>query len=248
MPPRSTGSRKAAADRKIRVLVIDDDVTLGNLLTMLLEKDGYEAVQASSGRSGLRIAQESEPDAIILDIVMPDMSGYEVCRKLRETTDAVIVFVSVKGSTEDIIRGLQMGGDDYVVKPYTFAELSNRMLACLRRRGTGKPPTVLKAAKNLMLITDPDRRLVFVDRREAQLTPTEFEVLMYLMRHPGKVLSPDAILANAWGPEYIGSHELVKQFIYRLRTKLEADPRNPQYILTVRGSGYVFETDGSVGV
>jgi DNA-binding response OmpR family regulator len=227
------------------VLVIDDDVTLGNLLTMLLEKDGYEAVHASSGRSGLRIAQESSPDAIILDIVMPDMSGYEVCRKLRETTDAVIVFVSVKGSTEDIIRGLQMGGDDYVVKPYTFAELSNRMLACLRRRGTGKPPTVLKAAKNLMLITDPDRRLVFVDRREAQLTPTEFEVLMYLMKHQGRVLSPDAILANAWGPEYIGSHELVKQFIYRLRTKLEADPKNPQYILTVRGSGYVFETDGS---
>src|SRR3990172_5251187 len=101
---------------------------------------------------GVGLAEESAPDAIILDIVMPDMSGYDVCRKLRETTDAVIVFVSVKGSTEDIIRGLQMGGDDYVVKPYTFAELSNRMPACLRRRGTGKPPTVLKAAKNLMLI------------------------------------------------------------------------------------------------
>jgi DNA-binding response OmpR family regulator len=121
------------------------------------------------------------------------------------------------------------------------------MLACLRRRGAGKPPTVLKAAKNLMLITDPDRRLVFVDRREAQLTPTEFGVLMYLMKHQGKVLSPDAILANAWGPEYIGSHELVKQFIYRLRSKLEVDPRKPQYILTVRGSGYTFEPDGSIG-
>jgi DNA-binding response OmpR family regulator len=226
------------------VLVIDDDVTLGNLLTMLLEKDGYEAVHASSGRSGLRIAQEISPDAIILDIVMPDMSGYEVCRRLRETTDAVIVFVSVKGSTEDIIRGLQMGGDDYVVKPYTFAELSNRMLACLRRRGTNKPPTVLKAAKNLMLITDPDRRLVFIDGRQVQLTPTEFEVLMYLMKHQGKVLSPDAILANAWGPEYIGEHSLAKQFIYRLRTKLEPEPSDPRYILTIRGAGYVFEGDG----
>jgi DNA-binding response OmpR family regulator len=246
MPARSGESSRGGADRKIRVLVIDDDVTLGNLLTMLFEKDGYEAVHATSGRSGLRIAQESEPDAIILDIVMPDMDGYEVCRRLRETTDAVIVFVSVKGKTEDIIRGLQMGGDDYVVKPYTFAELSNRMLACLRRRGTGKPPTVLKAARNLMLITDPDRRLVFVDRREAQLTPTEFEVLMYLLKHPGKVLSPDAILANAWGPEYIGSHELVKQFIYRLRTKLEDDPKNPRFILTVRGAGYLFESDGTI--
>jgi len=242
MPTKAHGT-KATSARKVHVLVIDDDVTLANLLCMLLEKDGFEASVANSGPEGLRFAQQEAPDAIILDIMMPGMSGYEVCRRLRKMTDAVIVFVSVKGSTEDIILGLQMGGDDYVAKPYTYAELANRLYACLRRRGTGKMPTVLKAAKDLMLVTDPDRRLVFVDDREAQLTPTEFQVLMYLMKHPGKVLSADAILANAWGPEYVGAHELVKQFIYRLRSKLEADPSKPSHILTVRGSGYVFEAD-----
>lgn len=239
-------SKKASnSKRDIRVLVIDDDVTLANLLCMLLEKDGYQATVTNSGEEGLRVAGQLNPDAVILDIMMPGMSGYEVCRKLRQMTDAVIIFVSVKGSTADIILGLQMGGDDYVTKPYTYVELANRLQACLRRRGTTKLPSVLKAAKNLMLVTDPDRRLVFVDNQETQLTPTEFEVLKYLMKHQGKVLSPDAILANAWGPEYVGAHELVKQFIYRLRSKLEPDPSNPSYILTVRGSGYVFEGNGT---
>lgn len=237
--------KTTSSDRPIKVLVIDDDVTLANLLGMLLEKEGYEPAITNSGPEGLRAAQEIEPEAVILDIMMPGMSGYEVCRKLREMTDAVIIFVSVKGSTADIILGLQMGGDDYVTKPYTYVELSNRLQACLRRRGTGKLPPVLKVTKNLMLVTDPERRLVFVDNQETQLTPTEFEVLQYLMKHRGKVLSADAILANAWGPEYVGAHELVKQFIYRLRSKLEPDPSNPSYILTVRGSGYVFEGNGS---
>ncbi len=237
--------KQAGGDREIRVLVIDDDVTLANLLGMLLEKDGYQPTITNSGPVGIRTAQQIDPEAIILDIMMPGMSGYEVCRQLREMTDAVIIFVSVKGSTAGIILGLQMGGDDYVTKPYTYVELSNRLQACLRRRGTSKLPSVLKVAQNLMLVTDPDRRLVFVDDRETQLTPTEFEVLQYLMKHQGKVLSADAILANAWGPEYIGAHELVKQFIYRLRNKLEPDPSNPSYILTVRGSGYVFEGNGS---
>ena len=227
-------------------MVIDDDVTLSNLLCMLFETDGYQIASAASGPAGLKLAQEMEPDAIILDIMMPGMSGYEVCRRLRERTDAVIIFVSVKGTTEDIVRGLQMGADDYVVKPYTYQELSNRMLACLRRREPGKLPPVLKASQDLMLVTDPDRRLIFMNDREAQLTPTEFEVLKYMMKHQGKVLSTDAILANAWGPEYLGERELVKQFIYRLRNKLEPDPRKPQYILTVRGSGYVFEADSSL--
>ena len=102
-----------------------------------------------------------------------------------------------------------------------------------------------KASREVMLVTDPDRRLVFINNHETQLTPTEFQVLKYLLKNQGMVLSTDAILANAWGPEYIGAHELVKQFIYRLRSKLEPDPANPSYILTVRGSGYVFEGDGA---
>jgi len=229
---------------KVRVLVIDDDVTLGNLLCMLLEKDGFEALCATGGSEGLRLAQQERPDGIILDIMMPGMHGYEVCRRLRQITDAVIVFVSVKGTTADIVRGLHLGGDDYVVKPYTYEELSSRLLACLRRRKAGTLPPVYKASREVMFVTDPDRRLVFINNHETQLTPTEFQVLKYLLKNQGKVLSTDAILANAWGPEYIGAHELVKQFIYRLRAKLEQDPSTPKYIQTVRGAGYVFEANG----
>jgi len=229
---------------KVRVLVIDDDVTLGNLLCMLLEKDGFDALCATGGADGLRLAQEERPDGIILDIMMPGMHGYEVCRRLRQITDAVIVFVSVKGTTADIVRGLHLGGDDYVVKPYTYEELSSRLMACLRRRKAGSLPPVYRASRDVMLVTDPDRRLVFINNHETQLTPTEFQVLKYLLKNQGKVLSTDAILANAWGPEYIGERELVKQFIYRLRTKLEQDPSTPKYIQTVRGAGYVFEANG----
>jgi two-component system, OmpR family, response regulator RegX3 len=231
---------------KTRVLVIDDDVTLANLLCMLLEKEGFEARSAANGQEGLRLARKHRPDAIILDIMMPGMHGYEVCRRLRKITDAVIVFVSVKGTTEDIVRGLHLGADDYVRKPYTYQELSSRVLACMRRRDLGNLPTVYRASQDLILITDPDRRLIFINNNETQLTPTEFEILKYLMKNQGKVLSSDAILTNAWGPEYIGERELVKQFIYRLRSKLEPNPKDPRYILTVRGSGYVFEGNGTV--
>lgn len=231
---------------KTRVLVIDDDVTLANLLCMLFEKDGFEAISAPNGPDGLRLARKEKPDAIILDIMMPGMHGYEVCRRLRKITDAVIVFVSVKGRTEDIVRGLHLGGDDYVVKPYTYEELSSRVQACMRRRTKDNLPPVYKASSEVMLVTDPERRLVFINNKETQLTPTEFEVLKYLIKNQGKVLSADAILANAWGPEYVGERELVKQFIYRLRSKLELDPKDPKFIQTVRGSGYVFEADGSL--
>ncbi len=229
---------------RARVLVIDDDVMLSNLLGMLLESDGFEVDFAGSGPAGLKLAEEFAPDGIILDIRMPGMNGFEVCRRLREKTDAAILFASVKSKPEDIVRGLQVGGDDYVVKPYTYKELSSRLIACLRRRRSGMPPTVLEASGEVMLVADLDRRLVFVNEREVQLTPTEFEVLKYLMKNQGKVLSQQAILANAWGPEYVGDNSLVKQFVYRLRNKLEPEPSEPHYILTVRGSGYVFEGGG----
>jgi len=229
----------------MRVLIIDDEVMLSNLLTMLLESDGFEVVSAGSGPAGLRLAENFAPDGIILDIRMPGMNGFEVCKRLRKKSDAAILFASVKSKPEDIVRGLQVGGDDYVVKPYTYQELSSRLTACLRRRRDGMPPSVLEASGEIMLVADPDRRLVFINDQEVQLTPMEFEVLKYLMKNQGKVLSQEAILANAWGPEYVGDQSLVKQFVYRLRNKLEPEPSEPHYIVTVRGSGYVFEGGAS---
>lgn len=231
---------------KVRILVIDDDLMLSHLLAMLLESDGYEVVTASSGEAGLQVVEEFSPDGIVLDVKMPDIDGFEVCTRLREQSEAAIIFASVKGSPEDIVYGLNVGGDDYVVKPYTYQELSSRLMACLARRREGSAPSILETSGEVMLVADPDRRIVFINEKEVQLTPTEFEVLSYLMKNEGKVLSQEAILANAWGPEYIGDQSLVKQFVYRLRTKLEPEPSKPNYILTIRGSGYVFE-GGEVG-
>jgi DNA-binding response OmpR family regulator len=226
---------------KTRLLVIDDEILILNLLSMLLQKDGYEVMTAVSGPQGLKLAFERRPDAVILDVKMPGMDGFEVCRQLRSRIDTAIIFVSVKGDTQDIVRGMELGAEDYLVKPYTYKELATRLKSCLQRRAGREPPLMLKASSDVMLLTDPDRRLVFVNGREVQLTPKEFEVLKYLVRHPGSVLSTDAILAYAWGADYLGSDHLVKQLVYRLRSKLELDPEEPRYIVTVRGSGYVFE-------
>ena len=231
---------------KTRVLIVDDDTRILDLLQLSLQKDGFEVLAASSGPVALKQAYKAHPDAIILDIMMPGMDGFEVCRRLRDMTDAVILFVTARGQTEDIVRGLQVGGDDYIIKPYAYQVLLARLTACLRRRASDKPFPVLKASGEVLWLTDPSRRQVVVNERIVQLTPKEFEIFRYLVKNEGRVLSPDAILANVWGPEYTGEWHLVKQFIYRLRRKLEPDPTNPQHLLTVRGTGYVFETGTSL--
>ena len=228
---------------KTRVLVVDDDPRIVDILILSLEKDGFEVFGAPSGPAALKLAYEVHPDAIILDIMMPGMDGFEVCRRLRDMTDAVIIFVTARGQTEDIIQGLQVGGDDYIIKPYAYQVLLARLTACLRRRVSDKPFPVMKASGEVLYMTDPTRRHVFVDERIVQLTQKEFEIFSYMVKNQGRVLSADAILANIWGPEYSGEWHLVKQFIYRLRRKLEKDPSNPNHIITVHGAGYVFEAE-----
>jgi DNA-binding response OmpR family regulator len=231
-----------------RVLVIDDEVLVLNLLGMLLQEDGFEVLTAASGERGLELARLSPPDAVILDIKMPGMDGFEVCRRLRQMTDAAILFVSVKGDSETIVRALYLGGDDYVVKPYTYDELASRLTACLRRREGYKPAPRLRASGGVGLLLDASHRLVFVkDGRSVQLTPKEFELLRLLVANRGRVLSADAILTEVWGPRYVGERDLVKQFIHRLRLKLEPDPTEPRSIVTIRGSGYSFEEETRPG-
>ncbi|HLC03368.1 MAG TPA: response regulator transcription factor [Anaerolineales bacterium] len=230
---------------RIRILLIDDDIRSLELLRLSFVKDGYEVMTASSGAEGLRQAYNHHPDAILLDRMMPGMEGLEVCRRLREMTDAVIVFLSVKGVTDDVVRGLQSGADDYVVKPCKYAELKARLEACLRRRSAAAVgPPVRLAGGEAFLVADPSRRLVFINGgRSVQLTPKEFELLEFLIRNRGRVLSAATILANVWGPGYEGERDLVKQFIHRLRAKLEADPARPGHIVTIRGSGYSLEEE-----
>ena len=227
------------SDRTL-VLIIDDEVEATEILAMHLEKDGYEVLTANSGMEGLRLAYDHQPEAVILDVRMPGMDGREVCTRLRDITDAVILFFTVLSNSEEAIRGLDLGADDYINKPVQYAELAARLQACLRRRErivpvSGPAPAPWKV--------DEAKREVVIEDRKAQLTPKEFEVFKLFMQHRGQVLSVDEILSQAWAPEYVGDVDLVKQFVYRLRAKLEKDPSRPRHFITVRGAGYTFEPD-----
>lgn len=227
--------------RRFRVLAIDDEAEALRMLEFMLKAQGFDVVTAQDAPSGLRAAYQAHPDAILLDVMMPDVDGFEVCRRLREMTDVPIIFVTAKGTIEDTVRGFSVGADDYVVKPFDSTELSSRLMACLRRAGeqSTQGGEVIFPADSVML--DCGRHELVIGDRTVYLTPKEFEVLRLLMRHPGKVFSPDAILARVWGAGQIGELHLVKQYIYRLRQKIELEPASPSHLHTVRGGGYYFD-------
>jgi DNA-binding response OmpR family regulator len=229
--------------RRFRILVVDDHADVLRVLEAMLTAEGFEVVTAQDALSALRAAYQEHPDAILLDVMMPDMDGFEACRRLREMTDVPIIFVTAKGSIEDIVQGLSLGADDYVVKPFERSELLSRLAACLRRAGerTDDGGDYLFPAESVVL--DCDRHELVIGNRTVYLTPKEFEVLRLLVRHAGKVLSTDAILTRVWGPDWIGEPDLVKQYVYRLRRKIESDPGTPRYLHTVRGGGYYFDTE-----
>ncbi len=225
------------------VLVVDDEFEALQILSMHLERDGYKVLTAATGVDALRHAHEHQPDAVILDVKMPGMDGREVCSRLRDVTQAVIILVSVIGDTSEVVRGLKLGADDYIRKPIQYKELAARLEACLRRReavwveDSGNPPSPADWR------VDSERREVIIGDRRIQLTPKEFEVFMLFKKHPDEVLSSEEILIRAWGPEYLGDQDLVKQFVYRLRSKLEEDPSEPRNFVTIRNAGYSFEPD-----
>jgi len=227
--------------RQFRVLIVDDQPDVLAMLRAMLTAEGFDVEVARDALSGIRAAYQTRPDAILLDVMMPDMDGFEACRRLREMTDVPIIFVTAKGTIEDIVKGLSLGADDYVVKPFERSELIGRLVACLRRSGdsTSEGIDLMFPAASIML--DSDRHELVIGSRTVYLTPKEFEVLRLMIRHAGKVLSTDAILTRVWGPEWIGEPDLVKQYIYRLRRKIEPDPRSPQYLHTIRGGGYYFD-------
>ena len=225
------------------ILIIDDDVDILRMLKLALTGNGFDVTMAASGLDGLRRAYEIHPDAIILDVMMPMHDGFEICRRLREMTEVPIIFLTARGTVDDIVRGLALGADDYVTKPFNEKELISRLVASLRRAANkDETPDILVFTQGAFVL-DRSRRHAVVGGKIVHLTPTEFEVLDYLVHHAGKVLSRDAILTRVWGPEYLGETELVKQFIYRLRQKIEATPRKPRFIHTVPSTGYFFEVE-----
>ncbi len=221
------------------VLVIDDDVTLLELIRDHLDMAGYRVLLAVEGTLGLKIAQESPPDLVILDVMMPGMDGWDVCQTLREYTPVPVIMLTAKGEEVDKLRGFRLGVDDYVTKPFSFAELVARIGAVLARSQHGTNP-VNHVIRDGLLI-DLDRRRVTLAGEEVALTPTEYRLLEILVRHAGRPVATDMLLSEVWGAAYLGEPDHVKRYIWTLRQKIEADPGDPRHLLTERGFGYRFE-------
>ena len=221
------------------ILLIDDDPTLLELLSGHLQTAGYRPLAASSGPSGLRLAAEAQPDLVVLDVMMPGMDGWEVCERLQDKSHIPIIMLTAKGEEIDKLRGFRLGVDDYVTKPFSFAEVVARVGAVLAR--AAHPSAAAHKVTSGDLTIDFDQRRVAVAGRPADLTPTEYRLLETLARRTGQPLSTEQLLHEVWGPGYAGEIEHVKHFIWALRKKIEADPGDPKHILTERGFGYRFE-------
>ncbi len=221
-----------------KVLVIEDDAVLRRLLQLYLSGAGYGVVEAVSGEEGLRGAYRERPDLIVLDIMLPGVDGWEVCERLRQLCDVPILILSAKGLVGDRVRGLQLGADDYVTKPFDMRELLLRMRAILRRvRGPiGYDSEYSDGYLSLRL----GEGMVMREGHLVSLTSLELQLLACLLRRRGRPVNPREILQEVWGPEYGGEVHYVKNYIRRLRQKIEEDPSDPQYILTERGIGYRF--------
>ena len=223
-----------------RVLIVDDEQSISLFLNLTLTSQGYETIEAASGKEALTKAAAQKPDIVILDLGLPDIDGTEVTRLLREWTQIPIIILSVRGSEKDKIAALDLGADDYLTKPFVVGELLARVRAALRRSAgtTGEP-----SFKTGNLEVDVVRRLVKVAGHEVQLTPTEYELLKVLVVHAGKVLTHKHLLIEVWGQQYIGEFHMLHVNISNLRRKIELDPTRPQIIITESGVGYRLKAD-----
>jgi len=223
------------------ILIIEDDSLQADVVRLLLEHNGFEAVLAADGAEGLRKLYEVQPDMVILDLILPQMDGWAVCRRIREMSTVPIIIMTSRRSDEEKIKGLRLGADDYVVKPYNAQELVARVSSVLRR--TRLPPpskgTVMRFNGGDLII-DPANLSVIVDGEQAELTPTEHSILLYLAEHPGQVVSIEDIFTNVWGFDTDVNVNNVKWYVWRLRQKLEGSTGEQRFIFTERGAGYRF--------
>lgn len=222
------------------ILLVEDDPTLSETLRYNLEREGYSVSVAADGVQGLELARRQRPDLVILDIMLPRLDGYSVCRILRQENDVPIIMLTARQDEVDRIAGLELGADDYVSKPFSLGELLARVRAILRRaeRHTPLSREVIDAGQ---LRVDTGSRRVWRESVELNLSQKEFDLLVCLMRNRGIVLSRDVLLERVWGYDFIGDRRTVDVHVRWLREKVEADPGTPMYIQTVRGVGYRFE-------
>jgi DNA-binding response OmpR family regulator len=224
------------------ILVVDDEPSIREVVTLYLQRAGYDVLVASDGQAALQLLEEHQPDLVVLDLMLPRVDGLEITRQLRTRGDTPIIMLTARRQETDRVLGLEMGADDYVVKPFSPRELVSRVKAVLRR--TRKPSRTAARGQALTfddLRIDPQTRLVEVEGEERALTATEFDLLWTLARHPRQVLNRDQLLDMVWGfTEYVDP-STVTVHVRRLREKIEVDPSNPRYVLTVWGVGYKFE-------
>jgi two-component system KDP operon response regulator KdpE len=222
-------------------LVVDDEKALLDFVRRNLEVRGYRVLTASNGLEALALFQSEQIDLVILDVMMPHLDGLETTRRIRESSSVPIIILTALGEEADKVRAFDLGADDYLTKPFGVGELLGRIKAVLRRSHWSEPTVKEERILRGEILAELDRHRVTVRGQEIELTPTEFNLLVYLMRNTGKVLSHRAILQNVWGAEYGGEAEYLRVYIGRLRQKIEIDPLNPKYLHTEHGIGYIFE-------
>lgn len=221
------------------ILIIDDDQTLLTLLAEYIINAGYHALTATSGKVGLQEFDQYQPNLVILDVMMPEVDGWEICTRLRKKSLVPIIMLTAKGEEIDKLRGFHLGVDDYVTKPFSFAELTARVSAVLARSRRTITSTHETTSDDLTI--DYDRHRVMVSGLSVDLTPIEYRLLETLARHAHRAIPTETLLLEVWGPQYTGEIEHVKHFIWSLRKKIEVDPGDPKHLFTERGFGYRFE-------
>ena len=229
-----------SGSKRSRILVVDDERGLVKIIRLNLEHDGFEVVEASNGTQALDKLRETLPDLVLLDVMLPDMDGFTVLKLIREIGSTPVIMLTAKGEEEDKVRGLELGADDYVTKPFSPRELTSRIRAVLRRGNYSDQEETGKIVVDDRLTIDFDRHEVWVAGELVKLRPTEYRLLYHLVMNAGWVLTHDQILTKVWGYEYEDEPHYVRLYINYLRKKLEVDPANPKYILTERGVGYRF--------
>ncbi|MBL8100518.1 MAG: response regulator transcription factor [Anaerolineales bacterium] len=229
----------AEIDRR-RILVVDDEERMVRFIRMNLEHDGFQVGEAFNGKQAIQKIRDFTPDVILLDVMMPDIDGFEVLETIRDFSNVPVIMLTAKGEEDDRVRGLEGGADDYITKPFSPRELVSRIKAVLRRTegATGSTHGLLEIDKRLKI--DFDRREIWLDGKLVKLRPTEYRLLYHLVQNAGWVVSHDQLLQKVWGYEYRDEPHYVRLYINYLREKLEKDPANPVYILTERGVGYRF--------
>lgn len=222
------------------MLVVDDEPRMIHFIRLNLEHDGFEVVEAGSGQRALADLRDRLPDLILLDVMMPEMDGFETLQLIREISTVPVIMLTAKDAEEDRVRGLELGADDYIAKPFSPREMVSRVKAVLRRTELPSAAPHEPIVVDDRLTLDFDRREVFVEGKLVSLRPTEFKLLYHLVQNAGWVVPHDQLLAKVWGYEYRDETHYLRLYINYLRGKLEEDPGNPKYILTERGVGYRF--------